>query len=93
MILTVHGVSVKLRRNGSKPENPRKRCHRGGLIAWFMHDEGKRSLEAGKLADLAVLSKAYMLVPVDRVGGIESVVTMVGGKVMFAANGFQNLKQ
>ena len=58
-----------------------------------MHDEGKRSLEAGKLADLAVLSKSYMLVFVDRVGGIESVVTMVGGKVMFAADGFQNLKQ
>jgi len=47
----------------------------------------------GKIAELAVLSKSYMLVFVDRVGGIESVVTMVGGKVMFAANGFQNLKQ
>jgi hypothetical protein len=37
------------------------------------------SLEVGKLAELAVLSKNYMLVSVDQVGGIESVVTMVGG--------------
>jgi predicted amidohydrolase YtcJ len=29
-----------------------------------------------------VLSKDYMLVPVDQVGGIESVMTMVGGKVV-----------
>lgn len=85
---------MKLRRNGSKPENPRKRCGRGELIAWFMHDEGKRgSLEAGKLADLAVLSKAYILVPVDRVGGIESVVTMVGPKVVFAADRIKKWEQ
>jgi predicted amidohydrolase YtcJ len=51
------------------------------------------SREVGKIAELAVLSKSYMLVFVDRVGGIESVVTMVGEKVMFAADGFQNLKQ
>ena len=34
----------ELRRKGPKPENPRKRCDRGGLIAWFMHDEGKRGI-------------------------------------------------
>ena len=84
---------MKLRRNGSRPENQRNRCGRGELIAWFMHDEGKRSLEAGKLADLAVLSKAYMLVPVDRVGGIESVVTMVGPKVVFAADRIKKWEQ
>ena len=35
--------------------------------AWVSHDEDVRgSLEVGKLADLAVLSKDYMTVPVDR---------------------------
>jgi predicted amidohydrolase YtcJ len=53
--------------------------------AWFSFDETQRgSLEIGKLADLAVLSKDYMTVPVDQVGGIESLLTMVGGKIVYA---------
>jgi len=52
--------------------------------AWFSHDEQTRgSLEVGKLADLAVLSKDYMTVPADQIGSIESVLTMVGGKVVY----------
>jgi predicted amidohydrolase YtcJ len=51
------------------------------------------SLEVGKLMELAVLSKSYTLASVDQVGGIESVVTMVGGKVVFAADRFKNLEQ
>ena len=61
--------------------------------AWFSRDENKRgSLEVGKLADLAVLSKDYMTVPVDQVGGIESLLTMVGGRVVFAAGPFKSLE-
>ena len=50
------------------------------------------SLEVGKYADLAVLSKDYMTVPVDQIGGIESVLTMVGGKAVYAAGPFKNLE-
>jgi predicted amidohydrolase YtcJ len=54
--------------------------------AWFSRDEDKRgSLTAGKLADLAVLTKDYMTVPAGEVGGIESLLTMVGGKIVYAA--------
>jgi predicted amidohydrolase YtcJ len=54
--------------------------------AWVSHDEDIRgSLEVGKQADLAVLSKDYMTVPVEQIGGIESVLTMLGGKVVYAA--------
>jgi len=54
--------------------------------AWFSRDEAKRgSLEPGKLADLAVLSADYMTVPVEQVGRLESVLTMVGGKIVYAA--------
>ncbi len=61
--------------------------------AWFSRDEGERgSLEPGKLADLAVLSKDYMTVPVDQVSGLESVLTMVGGKIVYAAAPFTNLE-
>ena len=50
--------------------------------AWFSHDDGNRgSLEVGKLADLAVLSKDYLTVPVAEVGDIESVLTLLGGRV------------
>ncbi|MEP6961758.1 MAG: amidohydrolase family protein, partial [Acidobacteriota bacterium] len=57
--------------------------------AWFSRDEAKRgSIEVGKLADLAVLSKDYLTVPVDQVGSIESVLTMVGGQVVYAAPPF-----
>ena len=57
--------------------------------AWFSHDEDVRgSLEVGKLADLAVLSKDYLTVPIDQIGGIESLLTMVGGKVVYAAGAF-----
>ena len=54
--------------------------------AWFSHDDDHRgSLEPGKLADLAVLSGDFMTVPVGQIGALESVMTMVGGKVVYAA--------
>jgi predicted amidohydrolase YtcJ len=53
--------------------------------AWFSHDEQTRgSLEVGKLADLAVLSGDYLTVPVDQIGRIESLLTMVAGKIVYA---------
>jgi predicted amidohydrolase YtcJ len=61
--------------------------------AWFSRDEGQRgSLEPGKLADLAVLSKDYMTIPVDQVAGIESLLTMVNGRVVYAASPFAALE-
>jgi predicted amidohydrolase YtcJ len=61
--------------------------------AWFSFDDAKRgSLEAGKLADLAVLSKDYMTVPIGEIHSIESVLTMVGGKVVYAAGSYGRLE-
>ena len=48
--------------------------------------------EVGKLADLAVLSKDYMTVPVGDVHTIESVLTMVGGKVVFAQGAYAKME-
>ena len=62
--------------------------------AWFSSDDKKRgSLEPGKFADLAILSKDYMTVPVDQIGGIESLLTMVGGKIVYAAGPYQKYQQ
>jgi predicted amidohydrolase YtcJ len=53
--------------------------------AFEANEEDRRgTLEPGKLADLAVLSADYMTVPVKDVGKIRSVLTMVGGKIVFA---------
>jgi predicted amidohydrolase YtcJ len=61
--------------------------------AWFSFDENKRgSLEPAKLADLAVLTKDYMTVPVDQIGGIESLLTMVGGKIVYASGPYARLE-
>ena len=52
-------------------------------------DENERgSLEVGKLADLAVLDQDYMTVPIHDIADIESVLTIVGGKVVYAASPF-----
>ena len=61
--------------------------------AWFSFDENKRgSLEPGKLADLAVLTKDYMTVPAEQIGSIESLLTMVGGKVVYAAGPYARVE-
>lgn len=58
--------------------------------AWFAHDDDTRgSLTVGKLADLAVLSRDYLTVPVDEVGDIESLLTMVGGRIVYASGPFK----
>jgi predicted amidohydrolase YtcJ len=58
--------------------------------AWMTFDENERgSLEVGKLADLAVLDHDYMTVPIHDIAKIESVLTIVGGKVVYAASAFE----
>jgi predicted amidohydrolase YtcJ len=60
--------------------------------AWFTFDEDKRgSLERGKYADLAVLSDDYLTLPVEKVGELHSVLTMVGGKAVYGEGSFAAL--
>jgi predicted amidohydrolase YtcJ len=61
--------------------------------AWVAHDETRRgSLEAGKFADLAVLNADYMTEPADEIGKNFSLLTMVGGKIVYAAGPFARLE-
>lgn len=48
----------------------------------------KGSIEVGKLADLAVLSEDLLECPVNRIKDIQSDLTIVGGKVVFATSTF-----
>jgi predicted amidohydrolase YtcJ len=61
--------------------------------AFTATDDDKRgTLEPGKFADLAVLSADYLTAPVKEIGKIKSVLTMVGGKVVYAAAPFASLE-
>jgi predicted amidohydrolase YtcJ len=60
--------------------------------AWFTSAEKRKgSIEAGKFADLAVLNADYLTVAEDQIRSIESVLTMVGGRVVYAASPFSGL--
>jgi predicted amidohydrolase YtcJ len=60
--------------------------------AWMSSEEDKKgTLSAGKFADLVFLSGDYFAMPVDDVKSLESVLTMVGGKVVYAAGPYSQL--
>ena len=53
------------------------------------------SIEPGKLADLAVLDRDYLTIPVEEVGKIHPEMTMLGGKIILLSPSFSqenNLK-
>jgi predicted amidohydrolase YtcJ len=60
--------------------------------AWFSNEESKKgSLVPGQLADLAVLSADYFSIPEDEIKRLESVLTIVGGKPVYASAEFGDL--
>jgi len=57
--------------------------------AWFSSEQGKKGrIQEGMLADLAVLSGDYFRVDEEAIKAIESVLTVVGGKVVYAQGPF-----
>lgn len=62
--------------------------------AWFTEDEKRKgSIEAGKFADLVVLNGDYLTAPVDRIPALESLLTIVGGRVVYAAGPFARFEK
>jgi predicted amidohydrolase YtcJ len=62
--------------------------------AWFVFDDDTRgTLVEGKLADLAVLSKDYFAVPVEEIGTITSLLTMVGGRIVYGEGPYAALEE
>jgi len=60
--------------------------------SWFSTEDGKKgALALGQLADFSVLSADYFSVPEEKIKAIESVLTIVGGKVVYAAEEFASL--
>jgi predicted amidohydrolase YtcJ len=62
--------------------------------AWFGFEEHTRgALAAGQLADLAVLDRDYLGVPVDQIGHTVSLLTMVGGRIVYSIGPFASLEE
>jgi len=60
--------------------------------SWFSDEQHKKgALIPGRLADLAVLSADYFSVPEEEIKGLESVLTLVGGKPVHASAEFTHL--
>jgi hypothetical protein len=97
---TLRWLLVDSKRADAAPRGPEQTPTREDALraytigsAWFSFDDAKRgSIEPGKLADMAVLSKDYMTVPLDELESIESLLTVVGGKVVYAAGPYARLE-
>ncbi|MDR6162828.1 MULTISPECIES: amidohydrolase [Pseudomonas fluorescens group] len=60
--------------------------------AWFSSEQGKKGqIRVGQLADMAALSADFFSVEEEAIKWIESVMTVVGGKIVYAAGDFEDL--
>jgi predicted amidohydrolase YtcJ len=89
---TVSGIAMR-----SAAETPSRlealRLYTQGS-AWFSFEENSRgALAVGQLADLAVLNRDYLGVPLHQIGNIASVLTMVGGRIVYAVCPYAALEE
>lgn len=60
--------------------------------SWFSSEEDRKgTIAVGQLADLSALSADYFTVPDEEIKHLESVLTVVGGKVVYGAEEFSKL--
>lgn len=81
---TLGGLSLYPEKNRLDREEALRLYTEAG--AWFSTEAGKKgTLAPGKLADLAVLTDDYFTVPDEAIQSIESVLTVVGGRIVHAS--------
>ncbi len=62
--------------------------------AYASFDEDKKgSIEVGKLADLTILSKDLLTIPIDDIKSINVEMTITNGKIVYARNTLKKLQQ
>lgn len=61
--------------------------------AWMIAGEARKgSIEVGKFADLAVLNADYLTVPEEQIRNLASLLTMVGGRIVYGAGPYAGLE-
>ncbi len=84
---TVGGVSMYPEKSRLTREEALRLYTQGS--SWFSSESGKKgAIAAGQLADFAVLTDDYFSVPEEEIKGIESALTVVGGKIVYARDEF-----
>jgi hypothetical protein len=87
---TVGGAQIYSQANRMSREEALRLWTHGS--AWFSDEQARKgTLEAGKLADLAVLSADFFSVAEEQIKSLESVLTLLGGKPVHAAGEFSDL--
>ncbi len=60
--------------------------------AWFSSEQGRKGqIKVGQFADLVALSADYFAIEEEQIKWLESVLTVVGGKVVYATGEFDKL--
>jgi len=60
--------------------------------SWFSSEQGgKGAIAIGQLADFAALSDDYFSVPDEEIKNVESVLTVLGGKIVYGAEEYSKL--
>src|SRR5437762_3267412 len=87
---TVGGTSLYSEANRLSREEALRLYTQGS--SWFSGESGKKGVIAiGQLADVVALTEDYLSVPEEKIKGLEAVLTIVDGKVVYAAQEFQDL--
>src|SRR5438552_847078 len=86
---TIGGVSMYPERNCLTREEALRLYTQGS--SWFSNESGKKgAIAEGQLADFVALTDDYLSVSDEEIKGIESVLTVVGGKIVHATDEFAN---
>ncbi len=87
---TIGGASLYSKTNRLSREGALKLYTQGS--SWFSGESAKKgAIAVGQLADITVLTEDYFSVPEEKIKGIESVLTIVAGKIVYGAQEFQGL--
>src|SRR6201994_4618846 len=89
---TVGGLQITPQRNCLDRETALRMWTEN--VTWFSNEEGKKGrIEVGQLADLIVPDRDYFVCPDDEIADITSELTIVGGKIVYAAGVFTRYQQ
>jgi predicted amidohydrolase YtcJ len=87
---TVGGISMYPENNCLRRSEALRLYTQGS--SWFSSENGKKGcIVAGQLADLVALTEDYFAVPEENIKGIESVLTVLGGRIVHATEEFKLL--